>query len=114
MNEALVENAQHDVDGDQRGQNQQGFVGERVLEGCRGSLKIRLQAGREIQLFRHIVDVVDGRAQRGVGREVERNGDGRELPLVIDGESFGGGRSACVKALSGTALAPVAWWSCWA
>ena len=31
MNEALVQDTQYDVDRDQRGDNQQSFIGERVL-----------------------------------------------------------------------------------
>ena len=42
---------EHDVDSDQRSQNQQRLVGERVLEGRRGALEIRLHAGREMQVF---------------------------------------------------------------
>ena len=78
VNEALVENAEHDVDGDQRGQNQQRFIGERIVERCRGALEVGLQAGREVEILGHLVDVVDGRAQRGVRRQVERNRDRRE------------------------------------
>ena len=90
VDEALVEDAEHDVDGDQRGEDQQRFVGERVLERSGGSLEIGLQAGREVQLLCDFVDVGDGRAQRGVGRKVERDRDGRELSLMVDGERLGG------------------------
>ena len=39
VDEALVEHAEDDVDGDERGQDQQGLVGERGLEGLRGALE---------------------------------------------------------------------------
>ena len=69
MDEALIEDAEHDVDRDQRGQNQQRFVGERILERRRGALEVGLQAGREVQVLGHFFDVVDGRAQRGVAAQ---------------------------------------------
>ncbi len=63
VDEALVENAEHDVDGDQRGENEEGFIGERVAEGGGGSLERGLQAGREMQLVGGLVDVGDGGAE---------------------------------------------------
>ncbi len=35
------------------------------------------------------VDRVDGIPQRSAGREIERNGDDGELPLVVDGNGDG-------------------------
>ena len=43
----LVENSQHDVDGDQRGQDQIGLGGERVLKGLRRALKTGMNRGRQ-------------------------------------------------------------------
>ena len=45
---ALVQHAQHDVDGDQRGQNQQRLVGQRGLEGRGRSLEAGVDAGRHL------------------------------------------------------------------
>ena len=39
VNQALVENAENDVDGDERSKNKIGLVLERILEGLRGSLE---------------------------------------------------------------------------
>ena len=47
---ALVEHAQHDVDGDQRGQDQQRLVGERGLEGLRRALEAGADAGGQPDL----------------------------------------------------------------
>ena len=41
---ALVEHAEHDVDGDQRGEDEQRLVGERGLERCGGSLEAGVDA----------------------------------------------------------------------
>ncbi len=86
VNEALVQHAEHDVDGDQRGEDQQRFVGERILERGGGALEAGLHAGRHVHLFLHLVNGGDGLAQRSVRRQVERDGDRRELSLVVDGE----------------------------
>ena len=58
VDEALIEDAEHDVDGDQRGENQQRFVGERVLERRRGALEIGLQAGGKVKVLGNLVDVL--------------------------------------------------------
>ena len=49
MNVALVQNSQHDVNRDQRGENQDWFVGERILESCGGALEHALDAGRHVR-----------------------------------------------------------------
>ena len=66
MNEALVQHAEHDVDRDQRGENQQRFIRERVLEGGGGALEAGLHAGRDVQILGGFVDCGDGVAQRRV------------------------------------------------
>ena len=50
MNEALVQHAEHDVDRHQRGEDQQSFIGERVLEGRGGTLETGLNAGRHLEI----------------------------------------------------------------
>ena len=72
MNVAFVQNAQHDVDGDERGQNQEWFIRERILESRGGALERALNAGRHVQILLDFVDGVDRVAQRGVRSEVER------------------------------------------
>ena len=37
MDEALIENAEHDIDGQDRATDQQPLVGERILEGLGGA-----------------------------------------------------------------------------
>ena len=56
MNEAFIQHAEHDVDRHQRGQNQQRLIRQRILERRRRALKIRLQAGRHVHVFLHLVD----------------------------------------------------------
>ena len=40
MDVAFVEDAEHDIDGDQRGENQHRFVGQRCLKRLGGALKL--------------------------------------------------------------------------
>ena len=82
---ALVQHAQHDVDGDQRREDQERLVGQRRLERlrpCPGSRR-RCSAGMPSSSLA-CVDRLHRLAQRGAGREVERDRDHRELPLVVD------------------------------
>ena len=87
---ALVQHAEHDVDGDQRGQDQQRLVGQRGPEGLRRALEAGLDAGRQ----------ADARSapprspctaspERSAGRQVEGERDRRELSLVVDRERRG-------------------------
>ena len=83
---ALVEHAEDDVDGDERGRDEQPLARQRVLEGLGGAREARDHARREHHVALRGVDRVDGLAERRVGREVEGEGDARELPLVGDRE----------------------------
>ena len=49
MDEALVQHAEHDVDGHQRRQNQQALVRQRAFEGRGRALIIGDHAGRQIR-----------------------------------------------------------------
>ncbi len=83
---ALVEHAQHDVDGDQRGQDQQRLVGQRGLEGGGRALEAGIDAGRHLDALLDCVHRLDRIAQRLARREVEADHRGRELALVPDGQ----------------------------
>ena len=69
--------------------NQQWLVRQRGLKRLRRALKCRLNAWRHVKLLLRLLDRVRGLAQRGAGREIERDGDDRELPLMVDGERRG-------------------------
>src|SRR5207249_5488739 len=86
MDVALVQNTQHQVDGHQRGQDQDRLVGERGLERLRRTLKLSLYAGWEPDFRLGAVDGLNCVAQRSARGNVERERDDRELPLMIDGE----------------------------
>jgi hypothetical protein len=87
---ALVEHAQDEVDGDQRGQDQQRLVGERRLERLRGALEAAVDGGGQVERADRLGRGGDRGAQRDARREVERQGHYRELALVTDRERRGG------------------------
>ena len=70
MDVALVEHAQHDVDGDDGGEDQQQLVVERRLEGQRGALECVMMLARQADLLLRRRDRVDRRAERGAGRRL--------------------------------------------
>ena len=86
MDVALVENAQHDIDGRQRRQHQQELAVERLLEGPRRSLEGPVQGRGHADLAHRVVHVLNGIAQGFAGRQVEGNGAGHEHALVVHGE----------------------------
>src|SRR6267143_177314 len=91
MNVAFVENAENDVDGNQRSQDQDGLIGQGLEEGRRGALERGLDAGRHVQFQLRAVDGVDRVAERGIGGQIERESDDRKLALMIECEGGGAG-----------------------
>ena len=51
-----------------------------------------LQCRRHAQLGHHVLDAFDRLPERDTGRQIERQGDRRELPLVVDRKGFDLGR----------------------
>ncbi len=92
MDEALIENPQDDVDGEERNREQNAHVAGRALESLSGPLKRALHALRKAQLALHAVDCAHRVAERRAGREVEGNSDCRQLTQMIDGERHGARR----------------------
>src|SRR5436309_2109656 len=84
---ALVEDAEHDVDGHERGEDQEWLARKRGLEGLGGALEARADARGESDLARRALDGGDGVAEGDAGGEVEGEGDGRGRALVVDGEA---------------------------
>ena len=73
MDVALVEHAEHDIDGDQRGDDQKNLVGERRLKRQRRALEAGNDADRQADFRLGLLDRVDRRAERGAGGEIERH-----------------------------------------
>ncbi len=75
MDQAFIQNAENDVDRQQRRQNQQGLGAQRLLVGQQRAGKKALQRGRRAQPLLHLADGQCGIAQRYVRREVKGHGD---------------------------------------
>ena len=81
---ALVEHAQHDVDGDQRGDDQHRLAVQRLLEGLRGALEAavdRWPACRSARIARSIAAVASPSDLPGARLNEIVRGD--EQPLVV-------------------------------
>ena len=86
MDIALIEDAEDDVDGEQRRENEDGLARQRLAEGLRRARETGADPGRQAHFRFHFGDGVDRLAQRHSGSEIEGERDGRELSLMIDGE----------------------------
>ena len=64
MNVAFVKDPQHDVDGQQRRQDQHRLAGQRVLEGLRGPSEAAVDGRRQPDLALGRLMAVDGVAER--------------------------------------------------
>src|SRR2546429_7341851 len=60
MDVAFVQNAENNVNGDDRSQYQDGLIGKRPEEGGRGALECTLNAGRHVQFLLGTIHGVDG------------------------------------------------------
>src|SRR5713226_3712625 len=86
MNVALIEHSQHDVNGDDRGQNEPGLTRKRIVKGSRGSLETGVDAARQIDFLFRLRDRRGGLAQGNSGSKIEGQVHHRKLAEVIDGE----------------------------
>ena len=84
MDEALVEHAEHDIHRQHRRREQEQFVRQRGLERLRRALEGDLKARRQAEIGEPGVDRVDGAAERGARREVERDRRHRKLFQMRD------------------------------
>ena len=79
VDEALVEHAEHDIHRQDRRQQQEHLVRQRGLERLRRALEVDAETRRQIDVGERGVDRVDAGAERGAGREVERDRRHRKL-----------------------------------
>ena len=84
MNEALVQNAEHDIDGDNRSEDEPGLAGQRLGE-FGGVARIAAgHRGRHADPLLRGGDDVDRVAQGIARRQIEADGDRGELLLMRD------------------------------
>ena len=86
MNEALVQNAQHEVDHEDRQHQQNAHPLQRCLKCLRRALERGVDRGRQIHLRSRLTDFRDGLRQRDTFAQVERDRHRRKLAEMVDGE----------------------------
>ncbi len=86
MGEALIEHAEHDIDRDERRQDQQFLRRGAVAKHFHVTGKIGPHRVRQMHLGHRLHDGVGRGLERGIGGEVPGDGRGRILGLVIDGK----------------------------
>ena len=77
MDEALVQDAEHEIDGHQGGQDQEGLVGEGGLEGLRRALETAVDGGGDADPLQGGLDGAGGGGERGARGEIEGHGRAR-------------------------------------
>ena len=86
MNEAFVQHAQHDVDGDKRRDQQEHLARKGILESLRRTLEAARDRRRQMHRPNRLIDFVDRRAERRVLSQIERYGDRGKLRQMADHE----------------------------
>ena len=86
MDEALIEHAQHDVDGEHGGEDQRHLTLLRVLEQRGRAREIGADGGGQRDLALNPADRLHRFADRDARRRVERQRDGGLLRLAVDGQ----------------------------
>src|ERR1041385_4991709 len=90
MDEALVKNSEHDVNGGQRGDNQERSARKGGLKCLQCSRITTVDRARHSNGLFHLADANDGISKRDPRRKVERERHGGKLSLVIYGDGRGG------------------------
>jgi hypothetical protein len=86
VNDALVQNAENEIDDEERCGDEDGRALQRCSEGLGVALKARLQREWWVQLFFNPLDGVHCLADRGTRGEIERDRGRGELALMVDDE----------------------------
>ena len=82
MQEAFIKNAQHKIDDEQGGENENGLAVQRRLESTRRAGKNTLNIFRKVQLVHRLRDSLGGLGKGDSGRNVEGKGQRCKLPLM--------------------------------
>src|SRR5581483_1765579 len=86
MNVAFVQNAQHNIDGDDGSENQPRLGGKRIAKRSRGPLETGVDALRQADFAFHFVNGLGCVPQRFTGSKIEGESDYGKLSLVVNGK----------------------------
>ena len=84
MDITFVEQAEHDIDDDQCCRNQVRLASKRALEGLRSSLESTAYGRWRANTGNGALYGFDRLAESGARRQIEGDGNGRELSLMAD------------------------------
>src|ERR1700682_3407580 len=84
VNEALIENAEHDIDHEDRRDDQERLARERILEHRRGALKAGRDAQGQIRLLFDFLNLRHRVTERHARFQVEGNRNRRKLLQMVD------------------------------
>ncbi len=83
VHQALIQNAQHDINRNQRGQNEVWLVLERILERLCGALESGVHGAGHAHVALRFFERRDGVAQGHIRSQIEGQRDCRILSLVV-------------------------------
>jgi hypothetical protein len=84
MNQALVQHAEDQVDDEKRAEDENRRARQRVPECLSIALKAGLKRERLAELLFNLLDGAYCLTDRGARQQIERDGHGRELALMVD------------------------------
>ena len=84
VNQALVQDAENDIDGDKRSEDEIRLIPQRILKCLRGSLEGRVDGRGHAQVALRFFEGGNRVTQSYIWSEVEGKRDGRILALMID------------------------------
>src|SRR5580658_1962684 len=90
MDEAFIENSEHDIDGRQRGEDQDRLVAERLLIGLRRARESGLYRARQADPGGGVEYGLHGVAQSNARLQVEGESHRRTEALMVDRQRCGG------------------------
>src|SRR5271165_6945217 len=91
MDQALVEHSEHDVDGEQRRDNQRGFGAQGLAKRLQGARIHAVNRRRHAHALFQVIDLPRRVTQSHAGGQIERNRDRGKLPLMVDRQGSNGG-----------------------
>ena len=86
MNETFVQDAENDINGHQRGKDQDGFIRADSFVGCGRSLEAGLHTGRHMQIELGLLDGIDCLSKSRSRGNVEGDRHDRKLSLMRHGK----------------------------
>ena len=92
MNQALVQDSEHDINGEDRGGHKIGLASQRLLKGLQRSGELTMHGRRNAELLLDVLNLLGRLAQRDALSQIEVHRDRGKQAGVIHGQRRGGRR----------------------